>query len=555
MPNFTQPSQISISQPNIPKRSYKNLGYFRSLSKEKSFSQKFQISDTEQPKDIDEIMFDIYSEGGKIRVLRFIEELESHGINTNKDPRFDSLTKQLNVIIRKQGGLCNFQTFRELISPVLDVIVSVLQGRNVINDFNLFSDELTKLFDEVKEINGGETVAQNPHLARLDSDKWGMSICSVDGQRFSIGDCDDKVVIQQVVNPLMYAIALTDLGEDLVHSFIGHEPSGFGYDKLMLNTKGLPHNPMINSGALVLSSLVAPNQPLPDRIGYMINQLNRLCGGGSTVIDLPSFIFEREHADRNYALAYYLRENKCFEKSIKLKDICDLYFQLTSSLFDCGKLSIVAGTLANDGVCPLTGERILNSIAVRNTLSIMNSCGLYNYSGMFAFKVGFPAKSSVSGFVMAVIPNVMGICTWSPPLDIRSNSVRGIQFMERLVKKFNFHNYDFSRDKNHINPRIRQNSIEEHRITTMLFAVLHGSLGSMHRYLSAGYNFNAADYDGRTCLHIAAAEGALSIVKFLVENAGVDPSPVDRWGQTPIKDATLFGHEDVKRYLEAIDIS
>lgn len=128
---------------------------------------------------------------------------------------------------------------------MLDVIVCTLQGRNVISDFSLFTTELDKLFSEVKEIGGGENATQNPHLAKLDRTKFGLSMCSVDGQRFSLGDSDDKAPIQQVVNPLMYAIALTDLGEDLVHKYIGHEPSGFGYDKLVLNTKGLQNSVFI----------------------------------------------------------------------------------------------------------------------------------------------------------------------------------------------------------------------------------------------------------------------------------------------------------------------
>ena len=125
-----------------------------------------------------------------------------------------------------------------LINPVLDVIVSTFQGRSVINDFNLFTEEMTDLFYDVKNIRGGENASHIPQLARVDPNKFGLSICTVDGQRLSIGDYDDKLPIQQVANPLMYAIALTDLGEELVHSYIGHEPSGFGYDKLMLNTKG-----------------------------------------------------------------------------------------------------------------------------------------------------------------------------------------------------------------------------------------------------------------------------------------------------------------------------
>uniref|UniRef100_A0A3B4VGF0 glutaminase n=1 Tax=Seriola dumerili TaxID=41447 RepID=A0A3B4VGF0_SERDU len=102
----------------------------------------------------------------------------------------------------------------------------------------------------------------------------------------------------------------------------------------------------------------------------------------------------------------------------------------------------MAATLANGGICPITGERVLSAEAVRNTLSLMHSCGMYDFSGQFAFHVGLPAKSGVSGAVLLVVPNVMGMMCWSPPLDRLGNSVRGIHFCQELVSCFNFHNYD-----------------------------------------------------------------------------------------------------------------
>lgn len=125
-------------------------------------------------------------------------------------------------------------------------------------------------------------------------------------------------------------------------------------------------------------------------------------------------------------------------------------------------MSVVASTLANGGVCPLTNEKIFSTETCRNVLSLMHSCGMYDYSGQFAFRVGLPAKSGVAGGVMLVIPNVAGIFTYSPPLDECGNSVKGIHFAEELLKAFAFHPYDSLRhttDKK--NPRIGRNGREE----------------------------------------------------------------------------------------------
>ena len=125
-----------------------------------------------------------------------------------------------------------------------------------------------------------------------------------------------------------------------------------------------------------------------------------------------------------------------------LTSVTDLYFQCCSMEVTCESLSIMAASLANGGICPTTGEKVLKPESVPNILSLMYTCGMYNYSGEFAFTVGLPAKSGVSGALLLVIPNVMGIGLWSPPLDEIGNSVRGIQFAKLLVDKFNFHQFD-----------------------------------------------------------------------------------------------------------------
>ena len=117
----------------------------------------------------------------------------------------------------------------------------------------------------------------------------------------------------------------------------------------------------------------------------------------------------------------------------------DLYFRSCAISLDCRALSVVAATLANGGVCPLTGHRIAEPAVIRNTLSLMLTCGMYDFSGEFAFVVGLPAKSGVSGGLMLIVPGVCGIGLWSPPLDPLGNTVRGLEFARRLVEAFPFH--------------------------------------------------------------------------------------------------------------------
>ena len=138
-------------------------------------------------------------------------------------------------------------------------------------------------------------------------------------------------------------------------------------------------------------------------------------------------------------------------------------------------------TLANEGICPTTGEKVLGSEFVPHILSLMYTCGMYNYSGEFAFKVGLPAKSGVSGALLLVIPNVMGIGLWSPPLDDKGNTVRGIQFAKMLVEKFNFHQFDnLNHSEKKVDPRrLTVFKGKGPQIASLLFASMKGDLSSV----------------------------------------------------------------------------
>ncbi|CAG2062970.1 unnamed protein product [Timema podura] len=191
---------------------------------------------------------------------------------------------------------------------------------------------------------------------------------------------------------------------------------------------------MVNAGAIMvcalLQTLVKPKMTLPEKFDFLLNYLRRMAGGESIEFNNDVFMSERDHADRNYALGFLMSEYKCFPEGSALQECMDFYFQSCSVEVTCDSMVVIAGTLANGGVCPITDEAVLCPGTIRNVLSLMHSCGMYDFSGQFAFKVGLPAKSGVCGAMLIVVPGVMGICTWSPPLDSLGNSVRGVQFCE-----------------------------------------------------------------------------------------------------------------------------
>ena len=242
-----------------------------------------------------------------------------------------------------------------------------------------------------------------------------------------------------------------------------------------------------------------------------------------------------------------MRESGAFRPGTDLPQTLEFYFQSCSIEVDAQMLAVAAASLANAGVCPLTEDPVFTPGTVQSCLSLMSSCGMYDFSGEFAFTIGLPAKSGVSGAVMLVVPGLMGICVWSPRLDEHGNSVRGIEFCRKLVADYNVHVFDSlvtgrgrttKRD-----PRRKKNQTQTEAVVALTWAASQGDLNEVRALIASGVEPGTADYDGRTPLHLAAAEGQLEVVRYLLA-VGADPQPVDRWGGTPLRRRSQRAHRD-----------
>ncbi|CDH93328.1 glutaminase [Caenorhabditis elegans] len=494
--------------------------------------------------------------------FRLIKVLRSFGIWEN-DPRlkqmFDRMKKHDEENEDSRQWAMSQEKFKEIIFPCTILISRTLRNQLIIPSWLEFTQLIETIFETCRESKEGEVASYIPQLARQSPHLWGMSICTIDGQRFSLGDSKKNFCLQSVSKAFNYAIVASEIGSHVLHQYVGHEPSGRLFNEICLDSNNMPHNPLINAGAIVVTSMIKPTHSMADRFDFMLKQYRKLAGGGHVGFDNATFLSERDTADRNYALSYYMKEYRCFpdesqvyEKAKGLREELDLYFQLCSLETNCDTAAVMAATLANGGICPLTTEKCLGSRPCRDILSLMYSCGMYDYSGKFAFQVGLPAKSGVSGIMIVVIPNVMGIALYSPPLDKTGNSCRGVAFCRQLIDKFNFHNYDsllHPDDSRKIDPRRKIGPRENETIVQVMYAAKNGDLDSLRRMFMQGADLKTADYDNRTALHVAAAEGRIKVCKFLINIVGIPHDVRDRWGRYPLDDARQFKNKEVALYL------
>jgi glutaminase len=299
---------------------------------------------------------------------------------------------------------------------------------------------LHQLHDRHQNCRSGTVASYIPELAKMNPDMFSICIATVDGDVMGVGDQQQLFTLQSISKVFTYGMALEDCGRDVLLSKVGVEPTGDPFNSIIRldeNSKR-PDNPMVNAGAIATTNLIQGNTAT-NRLNRILNTF-KTYAGRDLYVDSSVFTSERTTGHRNRALAHLMRHFEMMDD--RLDETLDLYFQQCALLVDCRDLALMAATLANNGINPRTGDRAIDSEYVRDLLSVMYTCGMYNFAGEWAYRVGLPAKSGVSGGIIAIVPGKMGIAVFSPPLDVRGNSVRGVKVCEDLSNAGKLHLFD-----------------------------------------------------------------------------------------------------------------
>ncbi len=325
-------------------------------------------------------------------------------------------------------------------------------------------DYLAELHRRVLNVEGGVPADYIPELSTVDPNLFGIAIATVDGQLYTAGDCSAPFTIQSVSKPFMYGYALQHHGRARVLQQVGVEPTGEAFNSIVLDeVANRPFNPMVNAGAIAIAEMMQGSTQ-SQRVANMLDLFSSLAG---RKLEIDEAVFESELATghRNRAIAYMMLNTAMIERDPG--DVLDLYFRQCSLNVTACDLSIMAAALANDGTNPLTGHTIFDRQHVRDILSVMNSCGMYDYAGEWAYEVGMPAKSGVSGCIIAAIPGQIGICVYSPPIDTQGNSVRGIRVCQEISNEFQLHAFNNRTNvRNVVRREYRADVVRSNRLRT-----------------------------------------------------------------------------------------
>lgn len=301
---------------------------------------------------------------------------------------------------------------------------------------------LEHLLTDLRQISGGNLANYIPELAKADPEWLGIAIVTVDGHVYQVGDARQTFTIQSISKALTYGLALEDRDVEKVLSKVGVEPSGEAFNSISLESdSGRPMNPMINAGAIATTGLIlekdgrAPMERILDAFARYT--------GAPVRIDETVYRSESTTGHRNRAISHLLYGHGILDR--EPEEILDLYFRQCSILVTARDLALMGACLANNGVNPVTGVVALKERFVEKVLSIMSTCGMYDYSGQWVFDVGMPAKSGVAGGIMAVLPGQFGLGVFSPRLDAKGNSLRGVEACRRVSRDFRLHLFNVAR--------------------------------------------------------------------------------------------------------------
>jgi glutaminase len=278
-----------------------------------------------------------------------------------------------------------------------------------------------------------------PELASIDPDHFGIAIATVGGDLHAVGDADYPFTIQSVSKAFVYCLALELVGRDALLARVGVEPSGDAFNAIVFDPHtNRPFNPMVNAGAITVAGAV--HDVAGDGAFDLILERLSQAAGRQLTMDEAVYRSESETGHRNRAIGHLLRNAGALNGPIDA--VVDLYFRQCSIQVTATDLARMGATLAYIGENPQTGRQVFELAAVRNTLSVMFSCGMYDNSGNWAYDVGVPAKSGVGGGIVGVVNRQLGIGTFSPRLDAKGNSVRGVAAFKCLGDELGLHVFD-----------------------------------------------------------------------------------------------------------------
>jgi glutaminase len=316
-------------------------------------------------------------------------------------------------------------------SSQLDALINKMKSAT-----SPFRDTIHGLHAKYKDLNDGKVADYIPELARADPAWFAISVVTPEGRTFDAGNYEQLFTIQSVSKPFLYGLALEDHGREAVMARVGVQPTRESFNSIMLDeVTNRPYNPMVNAGAIAVADLIE-GKNISERVRRMLAMFGKFIGR-DVYVDNAVFMSERATGHRNRAIACLMRNFNMVGD--RIEESLELYFQQCSVMVHCRDLAVMGATLANGGVNPITGETALDPKHVTDVLSVMHTCGMYDFAGEWAYRVGIPAKSGVGGGIVAVVPGRLGIGVFSPPLDEKGNSVRGIQVCQDLSAQFGLH--------------------------------------------------------------------------------------------------------------------
>ncbi|WP_099188782.1 glutaminase A [Tepidibacter mesophilus] len=292
------------------------------------------------------------------------------------------------------------------------------------------------VYDNKRYTEYGNVATYIPELRKANKNDLGICIIDMDNNIYEAGNCNEKFTIQSVSKPITLALALMDNGKDKVFSKVGMEPSGDPFNSIMkLETSkpSIPYNPMINAGAIMITSMIKGRNN-GDKLNRMMNFFKNLSGNKNLSVNEDVYMSEKLTGDRNRAMAYFLKSEGILTENVE--DVLDLYFKQCSIEVTVRDLARIGVNLAGNGIDILTRKRLIDEDVSKVVKTFMVTCGMYDASGEYAINVGIPSKSGVGGGIMGTVPNKMGIGVFGPSLDEKGNSIAGIKSMESVSQKF-----------------------------------------------------------------------------------------------------------------------